>query len=132
MMGRIYEGPTSATSKPGPASLPQGQRSGPIRRATSDSCGHPSYLDGRLHLAQPKAPSAAIHRPGPPGGAATWRELPRTARDMQEQQGTWICLVRRSGHDEIFPDVGNRLFRCPITWILNSGKGHGNPFPAKH
>jgi hypothetical protein len=65
-MGRIYEGPTSATSKPDPATPPKGRRSGPIRRATSDLGGHPSYLDRRLRLARHKAPFSAIHQPGPP------------------------------------------------------------------
>jgi hypothetical protein len=103
-MGWIGEAPTSANSKPGPASLSQGQRFDTTCRATSDLGGHLSYLDGRLHQARPKVPSAAIPQQGPPRGrAAMWRKLPRAARDMQDQQGERICLVRRLGHDEIFP-----------------------------
>jgi hypothetical protein len=49
MMRRIREGPTSATSKPGPTPLSQRQRLDTIYRATSDLGGRPSYLDSRLH-----------------------------------------------------------------------------------
>jgi hypothetical protein len=66
-MGWIGEAPTSANSKPGPASLSQGQRFDTTCRATSDLGGHLSYLDGRLHQARPKVPSAAIPQQGPPG-----------------------------------------------------------------
>jgi hypothetical protein len=131
-MDRIYEGPTSVTSKPGPAPLPQGQQSGLIRRATSDLGGHLSYLDKRLCLAPPKAPSTTIHWPPPRGWAATWRELSRAAQEVQEQRGTRICPVKRLGNDEIFPNVGSGLLRRPITWMLNSGQGHVNPSPARH
>jgi hypothetical protein len=66
------------------------------------------------------------------GRAATWRKLPRAAQDVQEQRGGRIRLVRRSGHDEIFPGVGSGLPKRPITWIMSNGKGHTNPLPARH
>jgi hypothetical protein len=104
------------------------QRPYSICGATSDLGGRPGYLDGRLRLARPKVPSAAFPwQGGPRGRAATWRKLPRAARDVQEQRGGRICLVRRSGHDEIFPSVASGLPWRPITWIMSSGKGHMNP-----
>jgi hypothetical protein len=54
-------------------------------------------------------PLQSIGRPPPEGWATTWHELPRAARDVQEQRGTQIYPVRRSGNDEIFPIVGSGL-----------------------
>jgi hypothetical protein len=61
-----------------------------------------------------------------------WRKRPRVARDMQEQQGGQICVVRQLGHDEIFPGVGSGLPRRPITWIMNNDEGQANPSPIRH
>jgi hypothetical protein len=61
-----------------------------------------------------------------------WRKPPRAARDVQLWQGTRICPVRRSGNDEIFPDVAGGLPRRPITWIPNRGHGYTNSSPVRH
>jgi hypothetical protein len=92
MMTCICKGPSSAANKPGPASPSQGQRPDAIYRTTSDLGGRPGYLNGQLHLARPKVPSAAIPQRGPPGGGlqrgASCSAPPGTCRSIKAGRST--------------------------------------------
>jgi hypothetical protein len=114
-MGCIREGPTSAANKTGPASLSQGQWPDAIYKATSDLGSHPSYLDGWLRLARPKVPSAAIPRQVPQGEGCNVEQASPRRLGRVGAAGGKIYPVKRSGHHEIFPDVGSGLPRRPIT-----------------
>jgi hypothetical protein len=75
-----------------PNSPPQGKWSNIIYGTTSNlgdrparSKERPSYLDGWLCPTRPKVSSIAAHQRGSPQArAATLRERPRAARDVQE------------------------------------------------
>jgi hypothetical protein len=99
---------------------PRDLRSAPA--ALTDSSAPHDLRFLRLHLTD--AP--------PQVRATTWREQPRAARDVQEQQRWRIYVVRRPDHDEIFPGVGSGLPQRPITWITNSNKGQANLSPVRH
>jgi hypothetical protein len=86
MMGRVSRGPTPTASEARPSSFPlKNSSSTPLRGATSDSSNHPDYLDKRLRLARLRAPSAVIHRPGPPRGRL------QRGRCCPATQGTCNC-----------------------------------------